>query len=130
MQSLGPIQAFYQHVTDTLQFAGQDPALQGATASAKQVLQYAEEVINNTMKSLEKMQRDAAQNPEAQGAGTPAQESGAAPMDIKMQQAQIQMDIARQKAELDMELKQRKFEQEQAMRDAEAALKFRENMGG
>jgi hypothetical protein len=39
------------------------------------------------------------------------------------------MDITRQKAELDMELKQRKFEQEQAMRDAEAALKFRENMG-
>lgn len=129
VQSLGAIQAFYQHVTDTLQFAGQDPALQGVVGSAKQVLQYAEEVINNTMKSLEKMQRDAAQNPEAQGAGTMEQGAGTTPVDLKLQQAQIQMEIARQKAELDMELKQRKFEQEQAMRDAEAALKFRERAG-
>ena len=129
MQSLGSIQAFYQHVSETLQFAGQDAALQGVTASAKQVLQYAEEVINNTMKSLEKMQRDAAQNPEAQGDGSMEQGAGSPPVDLKIQQAQIQMDITRQKAELDMELKQRKFEQEQAMRDAEAALKFRENMG-
>lgn len=129
MQSLGSIQAFYQHVSETLQFAGQDASLQGVTASAKQVLQYAEEVINNTMKSLEKMQRDAAQNPEAQGDGSVEQGAGSPPVDLKIQQAQIQMDITRQKAELDMELKQRKFEQEQAMRDAEAALKFRENMG-
>jgi len=129
MQTLGSIQAFYQHVSETLQFAGQDAALQGVTASAKQVLQYAEEVINNTMKSLEKMQRDAAQNPEAQGDGSMEQGAGSPPVDLKIQQAQIQMDITRQKAELDMELKQRKFEQEQAMRDAEAALKFRENMG-
>ena len=36
------------------------------------------------------------------------------------------MQITQQKAELDMAIKQKKFDQEQAIRDAEAALKFRE----
>jgi hypothetical protein len=37
------------------------------------------------------------------------------------------MEIARRKAELDMELRQKKFDQELAIRDAQAALKFRED---
>ena len=36
------------------------------------------------------------------------------------------MQIAQQKAALDKALKQRKFDQEQTMRDAKAALEFRE----
>ena len=36
------------------------------------------------------------------------------------------MQITQQKAELEMAIKQKKFDQEQAIRDAEAALKFRE----
>jgi hypothetical protein len=85
-------------------------------------MQFAEEAINNTMKSIQKQQREAAQQE-----GDPQNEDqGLTPGQMKMQQAQIQMQIAQMKAEQEMELKQKKFDQEQAMRDAEAALKFRE----
>jgi protein-arginine kinase activator protein McsA len=46
-----------------------------------------------------------------------------------MQEHQIKMQIAQQKAELDMKIRQAKFDQEQSMRDAAAALKFREQQG-
>tara|TARA_R100001126_G_C4883050_1_gene180487 strand:+ start:926 stop:3154 length:2229 start_codon:yes stop_codon:yes gene_type:complete len=121
-QALPALQAMYQHISETTQFAAGDPALEGLVSQTKQVLQFAEEAINNTTKALEKIQRDQAQA---------AQEAGQAPtgpseVDMKMQKAQIEMQIAQQKAELDMAIKQRKFEQEQAMRDAKAALEFRE----
>jgi protein-arginine kinase activator protein McsA len=57
-----------------------------------------------------------------QEAGTP-QANGP---ELKMQEHQIKMQIAQQKAELDMKIRQAKFDQEQSMRDAAAALKFRE----
>ena len=121
-QALPALQAMYQHISETTQFAAGDPALEGLVSQTKQVLQFAEEAINNTTKALEKIQRDQAKA---------AQEAGQAPtgpseVDMKMQKAQIEMQIAQQKAELDMAIKQRKFEQEQAMRDAKAALEFRE----
>ena len=43
-----------------------------------------------------------------------------------METHQQDMMMKRQKAELEMELKKRKFDEEQALRDAETALKFRE----
>lgn len=122
MQAINTLQAFYQHISETLQFAAADPSLEADVSSANQVMQFAEEAINNTMKSIQKQQREAAQQE-----GDPQNEDqGLTPGQMKMQQAQIQMQIAQMKAEQEMELKQKKFDQEQAMRDAEAALKFRE----
>lgn len=121
-QALPALQALYQHISETVQFAAGDPALEGLVSQTNQILQYAEEAINNTMKALEKIQRDQAQAAQESG----EQPTGPSEVDMKMQKAQVEMQIAQQKAELDMAIKQRKFEQEQAMRDAKAALEFRE----
>jgi ribosome-associated translation inhibitor RaiA len=120
-QALPAVQALYQHISETAQYASGDPALQDTVAQTKQVLQYAEEAINNTMKALQKMQRDQAENPQ-EGTGQPQ----VSEIDLKLQKAQVDMQIAQQKAELDMAIKQRKFDQDQAIRDAEAALRFRQ----
>tara|TARA_R100000734_G_C3315244_1_gene107136 strand:- start:1834 stop:2403 length:570 start_codon:yes stop_codon:yes gene_type:complete len=126
--------AFYQHISETLQLAAGDADLQPLISNTKQVLQYAEEAINNTAKKMQKMQREAAEaqasgaemSPEGQeGMAVPPQPNAA---DLKMQQAQVDMQIRRQKAELEMELRQRKFEQEQALRDAKAAADLRDQM--
>jgi predicted transcriptional regulator YdeE len=128
-QVLPMIQAFYQHIGETIQFAAGDPSLQSLVSQAKQVMQYAEEAINNTNKALQKMQRDQAASQEQMAAagqqmpeGTPQMN----PIDLKMQEHQMKLDMAKQKAELDMQLRKAKFDQEQAMRDAKEALKFRE----
>jgi hypothetical protein len=121
-QALPALQALYQHIGETAQFAAGDPALEGLVSQIKQDLQYAEEAINNTMKALEKIQRDQAQAAEESG----EQPTGPSEVDLKLQKAQVDMEISQQKAELDMSIKQRKFEQEQAIRDAKAALEFRE----
>jgi len=123
VQSLPVLQAFYTHVAETVQALAADPTSQLQVGEANQVLQYAEEMINNTSKQVQKLQRDAA---EAEG-GEQGGEQGADPtMQAKLQEHQLKMDMAQQKAELDMSLKQAKFEQEQAMRDAENVLKMRE----
>lgn len=124
-QSLPMLQALYQHISETAQFASGDPALQSMVSSTQQVLQYAEEAINNTMKALQKIQREQqeALNAEGETEGAEAQPQ-ISEMDLKIQRAQIEMQIAQQKAELDMAIKQRKFDQEQAMRDAKNALEF------
>ena len=121
-QALPALQALYQHISETVQFAAGDPALEGLVSQTNQILQFAEEAINNTMKALEKIQRDQAQAAEEAG----EQPTGPSEVDMKIQKAQVEMQIAQQKAELDMVIKQRKFDQEQAMRDAKAALEFRE----
>jgi len=121
-RALPALQALYQHIAETAQYAAGDPALQAVVANTKQVLQYAEEAINNTMKALEKIQREQAENMQ-EGTGQPQMSE----VDMKIQKAQVDMQIAQQKAELDMAIKQRKFDQDQAIRDAEAALRFRES---
>lgn len=124
-QALPMLQALYQHIGQTAQYASGDPALQSTVASVQQVLQYAEEAINNTMKALEKIQRDQQLAAEAAPEGQMAQPNQMSEVDLKLQKAQIEMQIMQQKAELDMAIKQRKFDQEQAMRDAKTALEFR-----
>jgi hypothetical protein len=124
-QVLPALQALYQHISETAQYASGDPALGAVVSNAKQILQYAEEAINNTMKALEKIQREQQQQQQQiseDGAGQPQMSE----VDMKLQKAQVDMQITQQKAELDMAIKQRKFDQEQAIRDAQAALKFRE----
>jgi len=119
VQSLPVLQAFYAHVGETVQALAADPASQVQVGEANQVLQFAEEMINNTSKQVQKIQREAA---EAGGGEQQADPT----MQAKMQEHQLKMDMAQQKAELEMSLKQAKFEQEQAMRDAENVLKMRE----
>lgn len=121
-QVLPSLQALYQHISETSQYASGDPALEAVVGNAKQVLQYAEEAINNTMKALEKIQREQQQQMSEEGGEQPQTSE----VDMKLQKAQVDMQITQQKAELDMAIKQKKFDQEQAIRDAQAALKFRE----
>lgn len=130
MQSYNALIAFYQHISETLQMAAGDPDLQPIVKDTNQILQYAEEAINNTGKKIQKMQREAAeaQAVEAGESGLGVQGEQEA-MNLKMQQAQVDMEIRRQKAELEMELKQRKFDQEQALRDAKAAVDMRQQTG-
>jgi len=123
-QAMPLLQAFYQHISQQAEFASGDPALQSVVGQTKQVLQIAEEAINNVNKHLEKLQREQQQNPQAAG-----QQQQVSPVDLKMQEHEMKMQIAKQKAELDFQIKQRKFDQDQAMRDAKAALDLREKHG-
>ena len=122
VQSLPALQAFYQHIGQTVQFAATDETLKAIVGEANQALNFAEEVINNTSKQVQKMQRDAA---EAQGAMDPEQ-------GLQAQDEQIKLDLLRQNAELDIEIRKAKlnqsqaeFAQKQAQRDAEVAIKLR-----
>jgi len=123
LQALPALQAFYQHIGETVQLLAADPASQAIVGNANQILQFAEEMINNTSKQVQRMQREAAQQAPAEGEGQP---QGDPMIESKMQEHQLKMQMAQQKAELEMSLKQAKFEQEQAMRDAENVLKMRE----
>ena len=116
LQVLPALQAFYEHIAMTAEQLAGDPMQEGLVGQAKQALQFAEEMINNTSKQVQKMQREAAEagvSPE--GGEDPA-------MSAKMQEHQMKMQMAQQKAELDMQIKQAKFEQEQALRDAKTAM--------
>jgi len=122
MQVLPTLQSFYKHISDTAQLAAGDPTLEPLVNDTKQVLQYAEEAINNTMKAAQKIQRD-----QMKEQGVEGEEAEMMQQDSKMQEHQVKMQIATEKAELDMAIKQKKHEQEMAIRDAKAALEFREN---
>ena len=124
MQALPALQAFYQHIGETIQALAGDPTAQPLIADANQVLQFTEEMINNTSKQVQKIQREQA---EAMPEGGEGQPQGDPNEMAKMQEHQMKMEMARQKAELDMELKRAKFEQEQAMRDASNVMKMRES---
>ena len=132
MQAMPALQAFYQHIAEHTQFASGEPALEGMVGQSKQLLNLFEEAINNTAKAMEKMQRDQAeQQTAAEGdpnAGSQDPNAGSAPseQDTKMAAAQVQMQIMQAKADLEMSIKQQKHEQDQAIRDAEAAMKFQE----
>lgn len=126
VQVLPALQAFHQHIGETLGFASGDPSLQSLVSQTKQVMQYADEAINNTMKAVQKLQREEAdlaeQGPDGTGGGPSARE---AELELKMREHQMRMEMARQKADLDMQIRRSKFDQEQAIRDSKAALEFR-----
>lgn len=127
-QAVQPLQALYQHISETAQAASGDVNLEPLVKDTNRVLQLAEEQINNTFKALQKIERDQNIAAREQGAEMPQEGQPAQPgnSDLKMREAEIKMEIARRKAELDMEIRQKKFDQEMAIRDAQAALKFRE----
>ena len=122
VQALPALQAFYQHIAETVEIIAADPAQEVLVGDVKQALQYAEEMINNTSKKVQKMQRDGAAQGGEEGAPEPDPK-----VEAKMQEHQMKMQMAEQKANLDMRLKQAKFEQEQAMRDAKNALELQDS---
>lgn len=124
-QVIPVLQAFYQHIGETLQFAANDPALQSIVGQTKQVMQFAEEAINNTNKALQKIQRDQSKEAESQS-GQEQQDGQSNPVDLKLREHEAKLMMAKQKADLDMQLRKAKFDQEQSMRDAKEALRFRE----
>jgi len=119
--SLPVLEAFYNHVDDTINFALADPNLEAEVNGARQLLQFTEEKIHNGQKAQMKLQRDAQMQAEAQG----QMAQGPSAEDIKVQHEQVKMDIARRKAEQEMELRRRKFDQEEALKDAEMYSKLR-----
>ena len=122
--ALPALQAFYQHISETLQYVAAEPALAPLVGETKQVLQYAEEAINNTNKHVEKLQRDQQGAPD-QGGDVLAQQ--------EIQREEMKLEMIKRKADLELQLKQArmdqeraKFSQEQAMRDAENVIKIQQ----
>jgi len=122
VQALASVQAFYQHISQTAQQLAGDPQQEGLLGQAKQALNYAEEMIYNTSKQIEKMEREQAEmqpSPEGGEVMDPA-------LAAKVRESEVKNQIIMEKAELDMRIKQAKFEQDQAIRDAKNALEMRE----
>tara|TARA_Y100000356_G_C11237736_1_gene278904 strand:- start:611 stop:1135 length:525 start_codon:yes stop_codon:yes gene_type:complete len=121
VQALPALQAFYQHIAETAQYLAGDQNQQSLVGEANQALQYAEEMINNTSKHVQKLQRE-----QMQAAPEGEQPAGDPMVDAKLQEHEMKMQMAQQKATLDMQIKQAKFEQEQAMRDAKNVMDMRQ----
>ena len=119
VQTLPALQAFYQHIAETAQFLAGDANQESLLGEANQALQYAEEMINNTSKHVQKLQRE-------QMKQAPESEQTSSNMNLKQAEHEMKMQMAREKASLDMEIKRAKFQQEQAERDARNVLKMRE----
>jgi len=114
-QLLPIVAALYEHIAQTIAFTAADPALATVTAQAKQQLQYAEEIINNLTKASEAANREDAPEQQQQQQVDPAYEKHL-----------LQLKIAQEKADMDMAIKAKQFEQDRSLRDAKAALSFRE----
>ena len=119
VQAFPALQAFYDHVSQTVQALAGDPMQKLLVGEAKQVLNFTQEMIYNTSQKIEKMKREQA---EAGG----QEQSGDAAMAAKMREAEVKNKIALDKAKLDMEIKQAEFEQDLAIRDAKNARELSE----
>ena len=119
VQAFPALQAFYDHVSQTVQALAGDPMQKLLVGEAKQVLNFTQEMIYNTSQKIEKMKREQA---EAVG----QEQSGDAAMAAKMREAEVKNKIALDKAKLDMEIKQAEFEQDLAIRDAKNARELSE----
>jgi hypothetical protein len=118
VQVLPIVQSIYEHVMQHLQFLSSDPAARGQVSELKQLTQIAEEVITNTGRKIQAMQRKQQQ----EGAPEGQQPQGPSAAELKFQEHELKMSIARQKAELDMQIREAKFQQEQAINDAKGAV--------
>lgn len=124
VQLLPAYQAFYQHVSEHVQYVSQDPAAAGSVPPIRQLLQFTEEKIVNATKAAQKMQREQMEAQAAAGGPQqgPTTEQLAAQQKAEMHQ--LQMQITQQKAQVDMQIKQAKAQQEMALKDAERAQKL------
>jgi hypothetical protein len=128
VQALPIITIVYEHFMAHLQAYANDPMAKAEVAGYKQLTQVAEEVITNTGRKVQAMQRKAAEGAsEAQGGPTGEQTAGPTAAELKMQEHELKMQLAQQKAEIDMQIKQRKADQDLALKDAERAMKLSGN---
>jgi hypothetical protein len=124
VQALPVITIVYEHFMAHMQLYANDPMAKAEVAGYKQLTQVAEEVITNTGRQVQAMQRKAAEDPsQAQGGPT----DGPTAAELKMQEHELKMQLAQQKAEIDMQIKQRKADQDLALKDAERAMKLSGN---
>lgn len=121
VQAFPALQAFYEHVSQTVQALAGDPMQKMLIGEAKQVLNFTEEMIYNTSQKIEKMKRE-----QAEAGGQEQSEDSA--MASKMREAEVKNKIALDKAKLDMEIKQAEFEQDLAIRDAKNARELSEQI--
>ena len=129
VQVLPIVQVLYQHVAEHGNYLAMDPNAKAEVASLKQLLQIAEEVITNTGRKIQAMQRKAME--EQMASGAPAgegQPQAPSAVELKMQEHQMKMQIAQQKAEMEMRIKQAKADQDIALKDAERAIKLSGNV--
>jgi hypothetical protein len=122
-EHLDAFMAYHSHLAQTLEFASQNMNLEGMVAETKQLLQYLEEVINNTQKSLEADQRKAMAEQEA-GQEAMMAEQGQPAEDPQLATHRVKMQIMEEQAALEMRIRKAKADQELAIKDAEMALKL------
>jgi hypothetical protein len=127
VQALPIVTIIYEHFMAHLQLFAADPMAKAEVAGYKQLTQIAEEVITNTGRKVQAMQRKQ-QEAEADGAAEDPAQAGPSAMELKLQEHQLKMQIEEQKAQLDMQIKQSKAEQDRTLKDAERALKFAGNV--
>lgn len=128
VQALPIITIVYEHFMAHMQLYANDPMAKAEVAGYKQLTQVAEEVITNTGRQVQAMQRKAAiEASQAQGGPTGEQATGPTAAELKMQEHELKMQIAQQKAEIDIQIKQRKADQDLALKDAERAMKLSGN---
>ena len=122
VQLLPVVQLFHQQISDHTQYLAGSPAAAAEVAAAKQALQMGDEVITNTGRKIQAMQRKQVQATEDPATG-PAAEAPAGPTqaEMKLQEHQLKMQIAEEKAQLDMRIKDAKAQQELALKDVARA---------
>lgn len=129
VQVLPMVQLFYQHVGEHVNYLAQNVSAKAEVAGYKQLLQIAEEVITNTGRKIQAMQRkeaEAAGQAGGQAGGqAEGQPAGPSAVEMKFQEHQLKMQIAEQKAQLEMQIKQAKADQDRALKDAENAARLR-----
>ena len=128
VQALPAMEAFYNHIGETVQQLAADPNSEAIVADTNQALQYAEEIINNTSKQVQKMERDAATAEQEGPAEGQAPDNGDPMMNAKLKEHELKLRMAKQKAEVEMEIRRQKHKQEQNFKDAENVLKMRESL--
>ena len=126
VQALPAMEAFYNHIGETVQQLAADPNSEAIVADTNQALQYAEEIINNTSKQVQKMERDAATAEQEAPAEGQAPDNGDPMLNAKLKEHELKIRMAKQKAEVEMEIRRQKHKQEQSFKDAENVLKMRE----
>ena len=128
VQSLPAMEAFYNHIGETMQALAADPNSEAIVADTRQALQYAEEVINNTSKQVQKLERDAALAEQEGAAEEQAPDTGDPMLSAKLKEHELKLRMAQQKADVEISIKQARFKQEQNFKDAENVLKMRESL--
>ena len=112
----------HDHCVQHLENIQMDTTIQEKTALYRQALQQAGEVIGNTQRRAEKLNREAE---EAQAEEGQQQQSGLTPeQESKLQENNLKLMIMREQADTKAAIRLQEFYQKKALRDADAAAKM------